>query len=342
MAGLRAGFELEFDKEHNRQIAESIDKLSDQLEMEKALAAAQKDGAEAVRQAGIAIKLRQMAEQGANAEQLQAEKDLYNAQRENVSSDNLAKLNEKIAATERLTKAILQGADAMRQANLENKLIEIKRAGGGDAEQAAARREDVADHARQVTEAAVQTDRIRAIGEQIAKLQEAKATLGDTLAIEIQLRKLENERLQAMADQAIQMGGLKDGVRAFFIEMQEDSVRASKVIHDAMSSSLDSAAANLAKLMTGQKSAFAKSFQEIGQKMTEESIKGMAMHGLKALGQKLGFEVPGDKPDGSSSSKALWVRMAGADHGGLGGIGLGGGGGGLPIVVDRVAASYPA
>lgn len=310
VAGIRAGIELEFDKEHNLQLGQTISNLGDQVEMEKALAAAQKDGAEAVRQAGLKVRLRQLAIKDASADEIKAERDLYDAQRLNVSSENLAKLNEKIEATQRLTKAIMQGADAMRQANLENRLIEIRRSGGGKDEENAARRQDSADHAQQTAETAVQADRLRAIDEQIKKLQEAKATLGDTLAIEIQLRDLENQRIQELVKESLGMRGARDGVRAFFLEMQEDAKSSAQIVYDALNSSLDRVSANLAKLFTGKKTDWGKAFEEIGGQMVESTIKSSLQKGLGALGKHFGIDIGGNKPDGTRGNP-IWVQVAG-------------------------------
>jgi hypothetical protein len=57
---LRAGFGAEYDAHHKEQTTAAIDKLNDQIELEKSLAAVQAQGAEAVRLVTLAYKLRQM------------------------------------------------------------------------------------------------------------------------------------------------------------------------------------------------------------------------------------------------------------------------------------------
>jgi hypothetical protein len=110
VSGLRSGYAKEYDAQHADQVGQAVQKLREEIELEKALASAQRDGAEAVRQAGLAVKLRQMAAVGATKAQIQAEMELYNAKRENNSAAEIAKIEEKIEATERLTDAIAQGA----------------------------------------------------------------------------------------------------------------------------------------------------------------------------------------------------------------------------------------
>ena len=79
---LRRGFGAEFDARHNEQVAASIDKLQQQTEVEKALAAVQAQGAEAVRLVTLQYRLDEIAKNNdaATTKRLQqAEIDLYSA-----------------------------------------------------------------------------------------------------------------------------------------------------------------------------------------------------------------------------------------------------------------------
>ena len=128
----RGEFGHEFDSEQSNKSAEAVQKLSEEISLEKALASAQMQGAEAVRQAALAAKLRQMAITMTAEEfkkQAAAEMELYAAQRQNAVAGDIAKVNEKIEATERLTAAILKGASAVRAASLANELAAIAREG---------------------------------------------------------------------------------------------------------------------------------------------------------------------------------------------------------------------
>ena len=57
VGALRTGFTREFDTEHAEQSAQAVKGLRDQIELEKALAQVQAQGAEAVREAALAVKL---------------------------------------------------------------------------------------------------------------------------------------------------------------------------------------------------------------------------------------------------------------------------------------------
>jgi hypothetical protein len=318
VAGMRANAGREFDAQHAEQSAAAVHTLNQQLELERELAAAQMHGAEAVRQATLAVKLRQMTAVGATKEQLAAEIELYNAQRANTGATDLAKIGERIAATQRLASALLQGADAERRAGLENKYAEIRRGGdiaipgviGMGQKELAERTADAADHQQKITGEALKSgmatqNQVELLGQEIAALEKIRKEQGDTMAIEISLRDLENQRLHALAQMSLQLGGMRDGVRAFFLEMQQDAKVAANVVYEALHSALDRTSANLAKLFTGQKTDWGKQFQDIGNKMLESSIKGAMTKGLGVLGEhfapakKFADTLGLNKPDGS-------------------------------------------
>ena len=211
----------------------------------------QAQGAEAVREAALAVKLHQMEQQNATKEQIQAEKDLFEAQRANANAADLAKINERIEATQRLTAAILGGAEAERQAANENKYAEIRRGSdipvpgmpGLGQKELGERSADAAEHERQITAEAMKPgleyqNRVETLDQEIAALEKIRETQGDTLALEISLRDLENQRLKAMVDQSLALRTARDGVRAFFLEMQEEAKSAAQIVYDALNSSL--------------------------------------------------------------------------------------------------------
>jgi hypothetical protein len=303
-----------FDSEHGEQSGRAIYALTQQIELEHDLAAAQAQGAEAVRQATLAAKLRQLqATLSADAFQREAaaEIDLYNAQRQNAASAELAKIDEKIAATDRLTAATLRGAAAVRQATLENRVAEVARQ--YDEPTAAAIRqfgivpEEASEHAKEIATAAAKT-RLQTISDEIPKLLEAYKVSEDQVGVAIQLRDLEQQRLQTLAQQYIALGTARDGLRAFFTEMQEEAEQSSKMIADAMNSAVDQTSANLAKALTGQgkKGDWAKQFKQEGEELVQHSVKALIQTGLGKLGAAVGIA----KPDGSSAALALWVRLA--------------------------------
>lgn len=304
---LRQKFIEQDDAEHRKSVAEAIDKLNDQIKLEKELARVASEGAEAVRRATLAVKLEKMADEGATKEQIQAEKDLYDAQRATANANQATQLTQKIEATERLTKATLQSAEAVRRATLENRVAELQKEGATPEVIEKARTESEANYKLELAELLVRVDRVRAIGDEIAKLKDAKAILGDTLPLEISLRDLENQRLKILAEQSLQLRTARDGLRAFFIEMQEDAKSSAQIVYDALNSALDRVSENLAKLFTGQRTSWAKAFQDIGEQIAQSSIKSILQIELGKLGEHFGIT---GKPDGTASNP-WYVRLAG-------------------------------
>jgi hypothetical protein len=308
-AKLRAGYGAAYDASHSDQTAGAVEKLREQIELEKQLAAVQSQGAEAVRQATLAHKIKQIAEDNdaASAKVLiQAEMDLYNAERANVDADALAKLDEKIAATQRFTAAVFSGAEAQRQAANESKYTEMARGGAGADEIAAQRALDQAEHEHAVTEEAgrlvtVYGDQVEHLNQIEAAIQKQKKDHGDTLEIEIALRDLENERLKIAVQQELKLKGAQNGLKAFFLEMQEDAKSAADIVYDSLNSALDKVSDQFSKLFTGQKTSFGKMFEGLGQDVVKESTKAAMQKGLGELGAKVfGVKPPAGKADGSS------------------------------------------
>ena len=152
---LRSEFTSEYEAQHGEQVAQAVEKLKEEISLERALAQVQTQGAQAARDAGFAFNLAQMKIKGATAEQIQAEMDLYSARRANLSAENIAKLDEQTAAVKRLAAADLQGAEAVRKSGLENKYAEMARGGASAAEIQSARGLDAAQQQQKVTEEAL-------------------------------------------------------------------------------------------------------------------------------------------------------------------------------------------
>jgi hypothetical protein len=311
-AKLRGQFGAEFDAQHNQQTTAATDKLRTQIELERSLAAVQAQGAEAVRMVTLAYRLREMTMAGATREQIKAEIELFNATRANQSAAAVAELNQKIAATEKMTAAVLKGAEAQRKAGLEAKYAEMIRAGATPEQLAGQKRLDEAEHQQQITQEALKTgmaykNQLEALDQQIAALKTIRTEQGDSLELEISLRNLENERLKVLVQETLQLRGAKDGVKAFFIEMQEDAKSAADIVYDALHSAFDKATDQLTNLFTGKKTDFRKMLDEIGTQIVHDSIKSGLQRGLGAIGKRLGID---GKNDGNSRDKAFWVRLA--------------------------------
>jgi hypothetical protein len=287
----------EFDAKHAEAVQSSLKKLDDQISLEQKLARVQAEGEEAVRQTTLAAKI-QAIERDNDAESakklVQAEKDLYAAERLNAAAKNIAEINVEIDATKRLAAAQIEGAESVRRAELRLKYEKMSRAGATRQEIDATRQEDELKHQDAITEAVLKTanadrDRLQAIDQEAKAAILLEGTGADELGIMIKLRDLENERLKIIARQYLARGRAEDGVKAFFAEMQESAQTTASIIYDALNSSFGKLSENLTQLITGGKTKFGQMFKDIGREMVEASIKQGIHNGLGALGRKLGI-----------------------------------------------------
>jgi tail tape-measure protein len=100
-----------------------------------------------------------------------------------------------------------------------------------------------------------------------------------------------------------------DGFKAFFYEMQKEAITTARIIYDALHSAFEKISDQLTELITTGKADFAAMLRDIGKQMVHQSIQALMQKGLAAIGKKFGIDLV--KNDGSSESRALWVRMAG-------------------------------
>ena len=337
--GRRTALNAEFDAANKQRIGKAVDGLGDQIELERNLAAVQKDGAEAVRLVALAYRLKEIATKGGvinTREQIKEEIDLFHAQKANLSAEQLAQLSQKEQAIKRITDAQILGAEAVRQANLENKYADLKKQSVDPAVINAERKTDNLERQREITGEALKRvnaykDQLEQLEPQIAKLKEIQAAGKGTLETGRALRDLEDERLHTLAQQALSLGTARDGIRAFFLEVQTHAIKTSQIVFDALNSAVDRVSENLAKGLTGQKTNFGQAFKEIGEQLLQSTIKQQLQGAIGSIGKALGISALAGKPDGSSADRALWVQMANAGMYGAGPIGTAAAGGSGPL-----------
>src|SRR5580693_7276392 len=78
----------------------------------------------------------------------------------------------------------------------------------------------------------------------------------------------------------------KDGVAAFFLDMQKQAKTTASIIYDALNSAFNKLSDNLTELITGGKTNFAAMFQDIGKQILNSTIRQGLQKGLGALGAK--------------------------------------------------------
>lgn len=175
-----------------------------------------------------------------------------------------------------------------RQAGLADRMAEM---GGGSAESkinsAYERRVEIANQL-----AATQT---ASLAQEFAGQLSQKQS--DDLAIE-------QAKVRGELDKALDEARIERQLKLAELRQQE--------IKEITGPLMDGMASQMAKLMTGQKTSFAKMFQSVGESMATSGLKKLGQQGLDAfgktsLGQKLGL---GGKKDGQAAATALWVQLS--------------------------------
>jgi hypothetical protein len=251
-------------------------------------------------------------------EQVKQEIALFEAQRVVAASAEVSKIEAKTEATQRLSAAIAQGAEAVRLAGLENKYADMRKGGSSEDAVSAQRRQDEAENQLKITEAAIKgvtayRDTVAQLTLQIAALDKISKQSQDLVDYAIRRRELEDQVRQAQVDEALKAGTLKDGYRAFFTEMEKQAKKPGQILYEGMTKAVDGLSDSISKAITGQKANWGQMFKNIGDGMVKDSVKSVLQTGLGKLGEKFGLNL-GPKPDGSSQALALWVRLADTGH----------------------------
>lgn len=318
---IRAGQRAQYDAQHNNAVAQTVDRLGDQVKMEQALLAVQDQGREIVERLTLAYRISDLQKNGATREQVALEIKLFEIEQQRQAKTELTSINDRIAAVRAETDAVVAGAEAQRKAILDVKYAQMEAHGGRPEIINATRNLDELENRHKITEEAAKAantyrDQLFQIDQQIEATRKLRSTAADQVGVEIQLRNLTDQRLQLLVQQSLAMGRAKDGLRAFFLEMQRDGEKTSQVIYDALMHSVDGLSQNLAKAMTGQKTAWADTFKSISTDLLQSSIKKELQKEIGSFGKALGFDTSGlVKADGSTEAQALWVRMAGGGFG---------------------------
>jgi hypothetical protein len=139
--------------------------------------------------------------------------------------------------------------------------------------------------------AAQYSEQIALANQQLALAQQDNNQQGILLAT-LQKQRIEAERklaLDRLDDELAekQAETRQKGVKDFFIEMQGQARTAGNILYDSLNSAVDRVSDQLGKLLTGQKTSFAKMLQGLGEGMVKDSTKSLMHQGLGKLGDIL-------------------------------------------------------
>src|SRR5580658_8824110 len=158
-------------------------------------------------------------------------------------------------------------------------------------------------------------EEINQLNREVAAMKTAQGgtlTYGQSLQVAAKAQDAFNKTTDETVALMLRFGGVRDGVNAFFLDMQKSAKSTASIIYEALNSTFDKLAANLTALVTGGKTSFAKMFQDIGKQMVDSTIKQGLQTGIGALGKSMGVNLGGalgNKPDGTKGNP-LWVKMA--------------------------------
>jgi hypothetical protein len=280
-------------------------------------------------------------------------------------------LRDQLTERKILTAATLDGIDAQRQAELQVKLFTLDQ-NIGDTTDPAARSALMQQRDATVAMAKAQwdasdaknslalssptkqydneTDSLNHAVFALMAMQKGSLSYGDQLEIVAKQQELFNTATDRTIQLLLGEGSATDGVKAFFLGMQKEAQTTASILYDTFNGAFNKLADGITGIMTaanGYKRRDAMnqmmtSFQDLSKQALDSTLKKGMQSGMGALGNAFGINLGtvGTKLDGSSSSKAFWVRMASdsgaelsnfGEGGGVAGmLGLGKGPGGTP------------
>lgn len=246
----------------------------------------------------------------------------------NQEADNkaLANVQLQIAAQQHLNAAILQGAEAKRQAAIASEQAAIRQdfADRGDTNTDAmqtqidlVRRRSDAEKQSADLQRASNMDALQRYREQITAINDAvSAAKALNVAVDQhEVMAANKEALDSYYQQidkvALATGSAMDGLKVALDQMARDTESNAQRMFEAVSQAIDSMNDAVAKTMMlhgpdkgrQAKEIFSSSFRGIGENMARQSLKSAESAGMKALGF-------GAKPDGSQS-KPFYVKLVG-------------------------------
>lgn len=347
IAELATATATEFDAKYSEQLNKTVRSMQLQIESERNLANATLNGAAAVTKANQQAKLQDLLINNNIAGYLilsTLQNQLFNAQQLANYNRELVTVNKSYDKAVAGIQAVFSGPAAKRRAEMEQQAQTLRDQLGNSPEtdqlvKKATQTAEIEYWAKVAEEVAKvgggYEEQISVLNDQLAVVQARESVEGKTLELVGKERTLRAEILRLEAQQALQEGKIYGGFKAFFLEMEADAKQTAqqiaKDLDQALHSLLDRSSSEIAKAMTGQKTSFGKMFQEEGQQLLGQAVKGGMTKGLSKLGEVIFGKDKNplknlQKRDGQAENSAWWVQLVN-DKSGKGGGGLLGGGG---------------
>ncbi len=328
IAKIRADAETEYEARHRQELATTADSLNDQIGLEMRLAQVQSQGAAAIRLATLQYNLELLKQKGATQDILDKRKALFDLEEKNRANAEIDKINLEIEAVKRLNAAELEGAEAVRKAKLENKYAAMKAEGALQPEamgEAIQKERQNDDQAYELQMRQLVGQRVLAYQNQLEALNLEKAYLqanlglyGNTRDAVQALADIEDERLRIVVKQQLAQRDAMSGIRAFFLEMQQQSKSTAQSMYEALNSTVDRFSDNMSRALTGQKTAWSQMFKDIGAGLLRDTIKSNIQKQLGSVAKSIPGLGPlaqglAGKPDGTAANPIHVIVAGGAN-----------------------------
>lgn len=247
--------------------------------------------------------------------------DAYDDAQRRANTDRLATDTERqIASTQDYTEALLKGVDALRQYDINQKLLDYHNNPAFDqsAEAVQKYRRQLEDlYAAQDMRAAVDkvhsTDHQSDLNKEITLLQQLRAqvaqTGASTLAIDAAIHNAEVQRRQDLNNQLLTTNSVKNGFKVFFDQYTHDGITSSQRVNQALTSTFSSFNSTLTNFITtgkGDWQSFASS--AIGN-IIQMGIQWVEQHTIMSAAQKI-FHVQAAADDAAAMAQKSAQNVA--------------------------------
>jgi lambda family phage tail tape measure protein len=315
----------EVANEVSKTLADETTRTDEQARAVIAMAAAYAQGGDAVAAATVAAKLEPFRDKvnqlndvfmklynsttSSKAEILAAAHDLANAnaqydaaaksiqnlsdaQRAANSSELGTNLKIQITNLQAYTKAVLEGAEAVRQEAIEEKVSAAERSGKYDAAGIAQYRKQLQqlsglEQQRSAAEAIHAQERYKDTESDLKELQKIRAIIvangQSTLAVDAAIHEKTQEQIHDYDQLLLKVGGVKDGFKAFFNEYENDGVSAAQHTKDVLDQAMQGFTDNVASMLATGKADWKSYFQSIEQMLTKLALNALFKKILGAL-----------------------------------------------------------
>jgi hypothetical protein len=292
---------------------------------ERALALAVTRGAEAVQRANAQAQAEnELKKQGATASQIAARAEEIltesKAKAHTTATQDIQDKSYELAAQQRLTAAYLQGAEALRQAELQNKIAAINRSGAPPADKSTQISQATLQSQQQLQEniaraagqaANADKDRITFLQQTLSVLKTMDQTAPEVSAA---IKQTSKELVELQGKMAMATGAPMAGLKTFFNEMAVSTRTAAQDVNDLLGKAFNDLNDQMAKALLGQKTNWKGFFQGMATSTAKSAMK----QGEGAITKALGFGKDATKR-GNTPMNPLYVSVVG----GMSGMGSG-------------------